>query len=103
MIDLSFKRVAIDLLGPDTPANKKEHRYILTSVDYATRHPEAVPIKNIDMETVTEALLDMYSRVSVPKKVWDSARFQVYGRSFKAAINQTFDYYSIPSNLQWFN
>ena len=35
LIDLSFKRVAIDLVGPITPASKKGHRYILTLVDYA--------------------------------------------------------------------
>ena len=37
------------------------HRYILTLVDYATRYPEAVPLKNIDTETVAEALLNMYT------------------------------------------
>ena len=69
LIDQPFKRVAIDLVGPIAPASDKEHRYILTLVDYATRYPEAVPLKNIDTETVTEALLDMYSRVGVPEEV----------------------------------
>ena len=36
-------------------------------MDYATRYPEAVPLKNIDTETVAEALLDMYSRLGVPE------------------------------------
>ena len=67
LIDLPFKRVAIDLVGPITPASEKGHRYILTLVDYATRYPEAVPIKNINTETVAEALLDIYSRVGVTK------------------------------------
>ena len=38
-------------------------------MDYATRYPEAVSLKNIDTETVAEALLDMYSRVVVPEEV----------------------------------
>ena len=38
-------------------------------VDYATRYPEAVPLKNIETETVAEALLDMYSRLVIPKEV----------------------------------
>ena len=38
-------------------------------MDYATRYPEAVPLKNIDTETVAEALLDMYSRIGVPEEV----------------------------------
>ena len=69
LIDLPFKRVAINLVGPITPASDKGHRYILTLVDYATRYPEAVPLKNIDMESVAEALLDVYSRVGVPEEV----------------------------------
>ena len=48
LIDQPFKRVAIDLVGPVAPASDKGHRYILTLVDYATRYPEAVPLKNID-------------------------------------------------------
>ena len=69
LIDQPFKRVAIDIVGPIAPASNKRHRYILTLVDYATRYPEAVPLKNIHTETVAEALLDMCSRVGVPKKV----------------------------------
>ena len=53
--------MAIDLVGPTAPASDKEHRYILTLVDYVKRYPEAVPLKNIETERVAEALLDMYS------------------------------------------
>ena len=56
LIDEPFKRVAIDLVGPIAPASDKGHRYFLTLLDYATRYPEAVPLKNIDTETVAEAL-----------------------------------------------
>ena len=69
LIDQPFKRVAIDLVGPIAPASDKGHRYILTLVDYATRYPEAVPLKNIDTETVAESFFDMYSRVEVPEEV----------------------------------
>ena len=68
-MDLLFKRVTVDLIGPITPANDKGHQYVLTLVDYATRYPEAVPLKNIDTETVAEALLDLYSRDGIPEEV----------------------------------
>ena len=68
-MDLPFKRVAVDLIGPITSASDKGHRYVLTLVDYATRYPEAVPLKNIDTETVAEALLDLYSRVGILEEV----------------------------------
>ena len=44
LMDLPFKRVAVDLIGPITPASDKGHRYVLTLVDYETRFPEAVPL-----------------------------------------------------------
>ena len=69
LIDMPFRRVTVDLVGPISPPSEKEHRYILTLVDYATRYPEAVPLKNIETETVAEALLDMYSRVGVSEEV----------------------------------
>ena len=69
LIDILFKRVAVDLVGPITPASERGHRYILTMVDYATRYPEAIPLKNIDTETVAEALLDIYCRLGIPEEV----------------------------------
>ena len=77
LINQPFKRVAIDLVGPIAPASDKRYRYILTLVDYATRYPEAVPLKNIDTETVAEALLDMYSRVGVPEEVLSDLGTQI--------------------------
>ena len=69
LVDMPFKRVAVDLIGPIIPSSDQGHRYILTLVDYATRYPEAVPLKNIDTETVAEALIDLYSRLGVPEEV----------------------------------
>ena len=69
LMDLPFKRVAVNLIGPIMPASDKGHRYVLTLVDYATRYPEAVPLKNINTETVAEALLDLYSPVGIPEEV----------------------------------
>jgi transposase InsO family protein len=69
IIDTPFDRVAIDLIGPIEPISERGHRYILTVVDYATRYPEAVALKNITTETVAEALVEIYSRVGIPKEV----------------------------------
>ena len=69
LIDKLFKRVATDLVGPIGPPSEDGHRYILTLVDFATRYPEAVPLKNIDTETVAEALVDIFSRLGVPEEI----------------------------------
>ena len=59
----------MDLIGPITPASKDGHRFILVMVDYATRYPEAAPLKTIDTVTVAESLLNMWTRVGIPEKV----------------------------------
>ena len=69
IIDTPFSRIAIDLIGPIHPPSENGNRFILTVVDYATRYPEAVPLKKIDSETVAEALVDIYSRVGIPREV----------------------------------
>ena len=69
LIHKPFKRVAIDLVGPISPPSEEGHRYILTLVDFSTRYPEAVPLKNIDTETVAEALVDIFSRLGVPEEI----------------------------------
>ena len=55
VVDVPFKRVAVDLIGPINPPSEAGHRYILKLAHYATTYPEAVPLKRIDVETVTEA------------------------------------------------
>ena len=57
LVDVPFKRVAVDLIGQIEPASEAGHRYVLTLVDYAARYPEAVPVKRIETETVAEALM----------------------------------------------
>ena len=66
LIEVPFQRIAIDLVGPIAPPSARGHRYILTIVDYATRYPEAVPLKNITTIDVAEALLGVFSRVGFP-------------------------------------
>ena len=69
IIDVPFKRVAVDLVGPFHLLSEKGHRYILTLVDYATRYPEAIPLKSISTEAVAEALVDIYNRLGVLEEV----------------------------------
>ena len=69
LIDMPYKRVAIDIVGPIAPPSEAGHQYILTLVNYATRYPEAVPLKKITTEAVAEVLHDIHSRVSIPEEV----------------------------------
>ena len=69
LISTPFERVAIDLVGPISPPTEEGHRYIITLMDYATRYPEAIPLKRADTPVVAEALLDMFSRLGIPAEV----------------------------------
>ena len=68
-MDEPFQRIAIDLIGPIAPITEQGHRYILTIVDFATRYPEAIPLKSVETERVAEALLSVFCRVGFPKEV----------------------------------
>ena len=110
-IDVPFRRVATDLIGPLKPVTYKKNRYILTLVDYATRYPEAVPLASIDTETVAEALVSIFSHVGIPNEVltdmgtqYTSAVMKEVSRllSFKQLV--TTPYHPICNGLvEWFN
>lgn len=68
-IETPFKRVAVDIVGPLSPPTEEKHRYLLTLVDVATRYPEAVPLRNIDSVTVSEALFTIFARLGFPDEI----------------------------------
>ncbi|KAM7309516.1 uncharacterized protein ISCGN_006523 [Ixodes scapularis] len=69
VIGTPFSKVTIDIVGPIHPPSKQGNRYILTLMDYATRYPDAVALPSIETERVAEALVEMFSRVGVPKEL----------------------------------
>ena len=58
----------MDIVGP-LPHSRSGNRYILVVCDYATRYPEAMPLRNIDAEHVAEELVKMFSRVGIPNEI----------------------------------
>ena len=68
VISEPFSRVAMDIVGP-LPRSRSGHQYVLVLCDYATRYPEAVPLKNIDAETIAEELVRIFSRVGLPREI----------------------------------
>ena len=68
IIEEPFQHIAMDIVGP-LPRSRQGHRYILVICDYATRYPEAFPLKTIDAPHVAEELMKFFSRVGVPKEI----------------------------------
>ena len=63
-----FKKIAIDIIG-ELPRTTTGYKYILTIVDYATRYPEAIPLRSISSKVVADALIQYFSRVGIPDEL----------------------------------
>ena len=68
VMDVPFRRVAMDIFGP-LKRTKQGNRYILVLMDYATKWPEAYPMKAVDSESVARTLIDIFARLGVPDEL----------------------------------
>ena len=68
LMEEPFQRIAMDIVGP-LPQSRSGKRCILVVCDYATRYPEALPLRSIDAEHVAKELVLLFSRVVVPKEI----------------------------------
>uniref|UniRef100_A0A8C5M0U9 ribonuclease H n=1 Tax=Leptobrachium leishanense TaxID=445787 RepID=A0A8C5M0U9_9ANUR len=58
----------MDLVGP-LVKSARGHQYILVVLDYATRYPEAMPLRNSSAKSIAKELVLMFSRVGIPKEI----------------------------------
>ena len=58
----------MDIVGP-LPRSQTGNGYILVLCDYATRYPEAIPLRTIDAEHIAEQLIGVFARVGVPQEI----------------------------------
>ena len=63
-----FKKIAIDIVG-ELPRTTTGYKYILTIVDYATRYPEAIPLRTTNSKVVADALVQYFCRVGIPEEL----------------------------------
>ncbi|MGL5224762.1 MAG: DDE-type integrase/transposase/recombinase, partial [Aeromonas sp.] len=68
VIEVPFERIGMDLVGP-LPKSARGHEYILVVVDYATRYPEAIPLRKATSKAIAKELFLLYSRVGIPTEV----------------------------------
>ncbi len=68
LMEVPFERIGIDLIGP-LERSARVYRFALVLVDYATRYPEAVPLRSISAKSIAEALFRLISRVGIPKEI----------------------------------
>ena len=64
VIKESLARLAKDIVGP-LKSKKKGNKYLPVIMDYATKWPEAFPLRNTLTETVVERLVEVTTRLGV--------------------------------------
>ena len=82
LMEVPFERVAMDLIGP-FQRSARGYRFVLVLTDYATRYPEAVPLRTISATSVARALLQVISRVGIPKEILTDQGTQFMSRTLK--------------------
>ena len=68
IISVPFSRIGMDLVGP-LPRSARGHQYILVILDYATRYPEAIPLRTMASKGIARELLMLISRVGIPEEI----------------------------------
>ncbi|KAL2095520.1 hypothetical protein ACEWY4_007668 [Coilia grayii] len=68
MISTPFQRIAMDIVGP-LEKSSSGYRFILVICDYATRYPEAFPLRSITTPKVVSVLVQLFSRVGFSKEI----------------------------------
>ncbi|GFS47766.1 retrovirus-related Pol polyprotein from transposon 297 [Trichonephila clavipes] len=62
-----FTKLNIDACGP-LPITSKGNRYLITAICMSSKFSEAIPVSDISSVSVTDALLNIFSRMGFPVK-----------------------------------
>ncbi|XP_039862407.1 uncharacterized protein LOC120718122 [Simochromis diagramma] len=84
IISTPFRRIAMDIVGPLVKSSRG-HQYILVVCDYATRFPEAFPLRALTAPNVLRALVQLFSRVGIPDEILTDQ-----GTNFTSKLMQLF-------------
>uniref|UniRef100_A0A674J7S6 Gypsy retrotransposon integrase-like protein 1 n=1 Tax=Terrapene triunguis TaxID=2587831 RepID=A0A674J7S6_9SAUR len=68
VVGVPFERIGMDLVGP-LERSKTGNRFILVIVDYATRYPEAVPLRAATAPVIAAELVKVFARVGIPVEI----------------------------------
>ncbi|GBM66033.1 hypothetical protein AVEN_147359-1 [Araneus ventricosus] len=58
----------IDAVG-SLPTLLKGNSYLLTAICMSSRYPDAIPVADISSVSVTDALLEIFSRMGFPREI----------------------------------
>lgn len=67
IVAIPFEKNGVDLVG-FLAASSGRHHYILVVINYATRYPEAMPLRTAMAEAVVQGLAVLFTRVGFPSR-----------------------------------
>ncbi|GFU89975.1 retrovirus-related Pol polyprotein from transposon 17.6 [Trichonephila clavipes] len=67
------------------PITSKGNRYLITPICMSSKFPEAIPVSDISSVSVTDALLNIFSRMGFPREIQCDQ-----GTSFTSALTTEF-------------
>ena len=76
----------MDFVGA-LPKTKAGNMYVLVIMDYETRWPEAIPLKNMCSWTVADELCVLFTRYGVPEEVLTDCGANFLSRLLKVLYN----------------
>ncbi|GFX80046.1 retrovirus-related Pol polyprotein from transposon 412 [Trichonephila clavipes] len=79
-----FTKLNIDACGP-LPITSKGNRYLFTAICMSSKFPETIPMSDISSVSVTDALLNIFSRMGFPREIQCDQ-----GTSFTSALTTEF-------------
>jgi len=81
IVTIPCERVAVDIVGP-FPTAKGGFQYLLTTIDLATRWPEAIPLRSITAKTIIQHLTTIFAHTGFPKAIVSDNGQQFVGKVF---------------------
>ena len=81
-MEVPFDRVGMDIIGP-LEHSAQGYRFVLVLIDYATRYPEAIPLRNISARSVAQALFHIISWVGISKEILTDQGTNFMSRTIK--------------------
>ena len=92
-IEQPFEQWGLDIIGEITPQSSKQHKYIITSIDYFTKWVEAIPLKTTNSEAIIE-FIDQFiiTKFGVPNTlIFYNASYFSRNSIFEFAIKRGFN------------
>ncbi|GBM58814.1 Retrovirus-related Pol polyprotein from transposon 412 [Araneus ventricosus] len=79
-----FSKMNIDAVGP-LPTSSKGSNYLLTAICMSSKYPDAIQVAYISSVSVTDALLEIFSRMGFPREIQNDL-----GTSFTSFLTTEF-------------